>query len=261
MFQKKMILGFPINIINLEETIKLLETILQSRPLEKPGERVRVITINPEMMMMGLKDSCLLKSLQSGDLIVPDGIGVVLAMRLFGVKGQQRVTGVDLVENLLTKLQSAGLRIYLLGGEPGIAEAATRQISCRWPGVRVTGFTHGYFSPDQNQEVIYYINQARPDLLLVGMGVPRQEVWLANNWGALEVPLGIGVGGLLDLWAGKTSRAPEGIRRVGLEWAYRATRAPERLWRLRVLPNFIRMVCKERFSWRKIKGGKQNEGI
>ena len=90
MFQKKMILGFPINIINLEETIKLLETILQSRPLEKPGERVRVITINPEMMMMGLKDSCLVKSLQSGDLIVPDGIGVVLAMRLFGVKGQQR---------------------------------------------------------------------------------------------------------------------------------------------------------------------------
>lgn len=258
---KKLILGFPINIINLEETLQLLESVLPFQSSKASKGRIRVITLNPEMMMMGLNDPHLLKALLSGDLIVPDGIGIVWALHLFGVKGQERVTGVDLVEGLLTKRQNSGLNIYLLGGEPGIAEAATTKIAHQWPGIKVAGFTHGYFPPDKNQKIIHDINQAQPDLLLVGMGVPRQELWLANNWEALKVPIGIGVGGLLDLWAGKNRRAPEGIRKIGLEWAYRAFKEPERLWRLRVLPNYIRIVCKERFGRRKLGEGNSDESL
>ncbi|HBG17150.1 MAG TPA: glycosyltransferase [Firmicutes bacterium] len=243
------ILGFRVNIINLEETVELVEKLLASS-LEKQGKRrVRIVTLNPEMLMMGVKDPQLFVALQSADLVVPDGIGVVWALRRTGVKQQQRVTGIDLVEKVIAR-QTNGLRIYLLGGKPGVVEVAALNLVRRWPAVKVAGSYHGYFPPEENQKIIQDINQVRPDLLLVGMGVPRQEIWLHSHWQALEASVGIGVGGLFDVWAGRVKRAPKILRNMGLEWVYRAWKEPERCKRLLVLPEFMSRVWRERLTSR-----------
>jgi len=201
------------------------------------------------MLMAGLNDPVLGRALSGADLVVPDGIGIVWALRRAGRHQQQRVTGVDLVETLLTEQAAKGLRVFLLGGKPGVAETAKTNLERRWPGIQVAGCHHGYFSPAENEEVVGRINQAKPALLLVGMGVPRQEIWLYNQWSKLMVPVGIGVGGLLDLWAGRTKRAPAFLRSMGLEWLYRVCREPARWRRLLVLPGFIWKV------WTEQRGG------
>lgn len=241
------VLGFPVQVIDVETAARSVKTVLSSA---KQG-RLRVVTLNPEMLMAGLNDPELGRALSGADLVVPDGIGIVWALRRAGYPQRQRVTGVELVETILTQLAAGGLRVFLLGGKPGVAETAKANLERRWPGIQVVGCGHGYFSPTENEEVVRRINQARPALLLVGMGVPRQEIWLYNQWGNLTVPVGIGVGGLLDLWAGRTKRAPAFLRRMGLEWLYRAWREPARWYRLRVLPGFIWKV------WAEQRGGKK----
>lgn len=194
--------------------------------------------------MMGLQDSRLARALHRGDLVVPDGIGVVWALRLAGNECQKRVTGVDLVEKLLARPAAIGLRVYLLGGKPDVVAEAANRLTNRWPKVKVVGFHHGYFTGEESPGLVAEINRTRPDLLLVGMGVPRQEIWLGDHWLKLMVPLGIGIGGLFDLWAGRTPRAPHLFRKIGLEWAYRAWKEPQRWKRLWVLPEFIWRVWK-----------------
>ncbi|NLC53513.1 MAG: WecB/TagA/CpsF family glycosyltransferase [Firmicutes bacterium] len=233
------VLGIPVDPVSLEVAVDRLSSALAG------GERLRVVTLNPEMVMAGLADPVLQKALRGADLVVPDGIGIVWALRRQGWRQQKRVTGVDLVETLLTREQPPRLRLFLLGGEPGVGEKAAAKIEQRWPGLSVAGVVHGFFAPEENAKIVTLINQARVDLLLVGMGVPRQEIWLDQHWSDLAVSVGIGVGGLLDLWAGRSKRAPALFRNTGLEWAYRAWREPARRQRLRVLPSFIRMVRAE----------------
>lgn len=239
--RKIKVLGFPVAAIDLATAVRQLGAVLAS----KQKGRIRVVTLNPEMLMAGLNNPELGQALCSADLVVPDGIGIVWALRRAGYRQQQRVTGVDLVETVLTEEASAGLRLFLLGGKPGVAEEAKTNLQRRWSTLQVVGYHHGYFSSGENKSVVQLINQAQPDLLLVGMGVPRQEIWLAKQWSNLTVPVGIGIGGLLDLWANRTKRAPLLIRRMGLEWAYRAWREPARWYRLRVLPAFIFKVWVE----------------
>lgn len=234
------VLGFPVDPLPLEVAVGRLSSALSSA-----HERLRVVTLNPEMLMAGLADPALRAALYGADLVVPDGIGIVWALRRQGVRQPGRVTGVDLVETLFAQEHPRALRVFLLGGQPGVGAEAAARIRQRWPGVQVVGFAHGYFAPEENEGLIAMINEAGADLLLVGMGVPRQEIWLEQHWPNLVVRLGIGVGGLLDLWAGRTRRAPALIRSIGLEWAYRACREPVRWRRLRVLPSFIRMVRAE----------------
>lgn len=230
------VLGFPVDPLSLTAAVDRLAAALAV------GERLRVVTLNPEMVMAGLDHPELQKALRGADLVVPDGIGIVWALRRQGWHQQERVTGVDLVETLLAREQAGGYRLFLLGGEPGVGEQAAARIRQRWPGLSVAGVAHGFFSPADDARVVAAINQARADLLLVGMGIPRQELWLDRYWSDLAVTVGIGVGGLLDLWAGRSKRAPVWLRNIGLEWAYRVWREPARWRRLRVLPPFVHMV-------------------
>lgn len=233
------VLGLPVHAVTMAEAVAEIRQALVT------GRRMRVITLNPEMVMAARRQPELDAALRQGDLVVPDGYGVVWALRRSGCKGLERVAGVDLVESLFAAGVPGGLRAFLLGGAAGVAEAAATRITARWPGVRVVGTAHGYFPPPDENEVIRRINAARPQLLLVGMGLPRQEVWLAENWAKLQVTVGIGVGGALDLWAGRVKRAPHLWRKGRLEWLYRALQEPARFRRLLVLPGFIRLVWRE----------------
>ncbi|MBA2132646.1 WecB/TagA/CpsF family glycosyltransferase [Capillibacterium thermochitinicola] len=239
------VLGFPVDPLPLGTVVDRLSSALAT------GERLRVVTLNPEMVMAALNHPELGKAIHGAGLVVPDGIGIVWALRRQGWRRQRRVTGVDLVETLLAREQPRRRRLFLLGGEPGVGERAAAKIEQRWPGIAVAGVHHGFFAPEENAKVVGLINQARADLLLVGMGVPRQEVWLHQYWSALQVAVGIGVGGLLDLWAGRSKRAPVLLRNLGLEWAYRVWREPARWRRITVLPAFIRMVRAEQLNNKK----------
>lgn len=235
-----LVLDFPVHMMGLAEAVNELQTALEREI------RVRVVTLNPEMIMLARRNQKLAWAIRRADLTVPDGTGVVWALRLAGFKGQERVGGVDLVEEFIRATRNRGIKIFLLGGEPGVAAEASRRMKSMWPWVQVVGAAHGYHSSTDDERLVGTINSSGPDLLLVGMGLPKQEIWLAENWERLDVPVGIGVGGGIDLWAGRTKRAPGLLRRLGLEWLYRALREPWRFSRLRVLPLFVWTVMRSR---------------
>lgn len=234
------VLGFPVHAVNLDEAAGLIRSALLS------GMKMRVVTINPEMIMAARKNRRLAESLRRGDLIVPDGYGVVWALRRGGFKNQERVAGVDLAEKILTDGIPGGIRLFLLGGRPQVAEEAGKRLASSRPGLRIVGTAHGYFPPADDEKIVKKINESGAQVLLAGMGVPRQELWLDNNWHKLEVTVGMGVGGALDVWAGRTKRSPYLFRKYGLEWLYRALKEPIRFGRLLVLPSFVRLVLQEK---------------
>lgn len=234
------VLGFPVHSVSMNEAVGLVRKALVS------GTKMRVVTINPEMIMAARENHRLAESLCRGDLIVPDGYGVVWALRRSGFKNQERVAGVDLAEKILANGIPGGIRLFLLGGRPHVAEEAGKRLASSRPGIRIVGTTHGYFPPSDDEKIVNKINESRAQVLLAGMGVPRQELWLTNNWHKLKVTVGMGVGGALDVWAGKTKRSPYLFRKYGLEWLYRAIKEPARFGRLLALPSFVRLVLQEK---------------
>jgi N-acetylglucosaminyldiphosphoundecaprenol N-acetyl-beta-D-mannosaminyltransferase len=136
-------------------------------------------------------------------------------------------------------------RVYLLGSKPGVTERAADNIAYRFKGVEVIGYHHGYFSAQEKDHLIQDIKMLRPHLLLVGLGVPLQEIFLYENLNQMHVPVGIGIGGTIDVLSGMVKRAPLPIRRLGLEWAYRIVKQPRRFKRGLAIPRFIWAVCRE----------------
>lgn len=196
--------------------------------LSRDDGRTRlVITANPIMVITAQQDPQFMEIMEKADLLVPDGVGVLWAARKKGVSLPERVTGVDLTEYLLERRPAP--RLYLLGGRPGIAERAYRNIEKKTPGARICGTHHGYFSPQEEPHVVEAVRAARPDVVLVGMGTPRQEKFIFANRGRLGAKVAIGVGGVLDILAGESKRAPEVFQRAGLEWLYRLVTEPKRL--------------------------------
>ena len=170
-----------------------------------------------------------------------------LACRFLGHALPERVAGADLVHMLIEKGALKGWRFYFLGGRPGVAEIAAEKISQDFPGIQVVGWHHGFFESIEEGEVVKSINSTKPHILLVGMGVPKQERWLAyhiHDLKDLNVPISIGVGGTIDLLAGKTQRAPLWIRNLSLEWLYRILRQPKRFVRACMLPRFVFSVLR-----------------
>ncbi|ADL08440.1 WecB/TagA/CpsF family glycosyltransferase [Thermosediminibacter oceani] len=206
--------------------------------LESPGAKI-VVTPNAEIIMAAQKNKKLKDAVNSADLSLPDGIGVVLASRLLGRPLEQRTTGFDLMMELLKMAADRKLSIFLLGGKPGVAEDAAKNIKKKFPGIRVAGTHHGYFDESGEEKVVGIINEASPDILFVAMGAPKQEIFMAKNRDKLRCRVAMGVGGSLDVLSGKVRRAPVFMQRAGLEWLYRLITQPSRFRRMSVLPLFL----------------------
>jgi N-acetylglucosaminyldiphosphoundecaprenol N-acetyl-beta-D-mannosaminyltransferase len=176
--------------------------------------------------------------------VVADGIGVVWASRRVGCPLPERVPGIELMEALCARAEAEGWAVFLLGGLPGVAEQAALALSRRWPRLRVAGTHHGYFSEDG--PVVEQVARSGAQVLFCGLGSPRQELWLARNLARLGVQLAMGVGGSLDVLAGRTPRAPLWLRRLHLEWLYRLLREPRRWRRQLALPRFAWLVLRSR---------------
>lgn len=232
-------LGVPIDYIDMEDASERAKMF-------SVGDRFRYIfTPNPEIIMLAQKDEEFKRVLNSADMLIPDGTGIVWASWFYGKKLPERVPGFDIMAELIAWGASHGWKFYLLGGKPGIAERAKANLEKVYPSIKVVGTYHGYFKGDAEEEVIAHINLCSPNIILVGMGAPLQEKWIFKNRRRLNARLAMGIGGSLDILAGKTKRAPEIFIRYGLEWLYRLVKEPARITRMLVIPLFFIQVLFE----------------
>lgn len=210
------------------------EAAQRGRQLLEEDKFHYVVTPNPEFLLAAEKDPEFRRVLNAADLVLPDGIGVVYSAKVLGTPLKERVPGIEFAEAMLSALNDMGGRLYLLGAKPGVAEEAGRRICARYPDLVLCGTHDGYFKDEQ--AILPEIAAAKPDLLFVCLGAPKQEKWMAR-WGRhTGAKLAIGLGGCLDVFAGNVQRAPERWQKLGLEWAYRLKKEPKRIGRMAKLP-------------------------
>ncbi len=224
------IFGVPWHPVSMSSALDVLEGCLSVDRFHL------VVTLGTEMVMRALKRSDFLDVLERAHLVVPDGIGLVWAARWCGYPVVERVAGIDLVQAMLCREPFVKQKFFFLGSEPGVAEEAVDRLRKRFSGLKVAGVQHGFFSDEV--EVVNRIASSGADILLVGLGSPRQEMFLARYGERLRVKIGVGVGGSFDVWSGRLRRAPEIMIRLGLEWLYRLVRQPSRVKRMLALPYF-----------------------
>ena len=225
------ILGIPIDDLNMTSVMERLERFIQvGRSMQKTHQ---IVTVNTDFIVKSAHDPELRFLLQEADLATADGMPLVWGARLLGVDLKERVTGADLVPALAKTAAEKGYSIYLLGAGPGVAEKAGKVMQERYPGLKIAGVQSPPFQPIEATDpaIIDEIRAAQPDILMVALGNPKQEKWIQRFGPVLGVPVMIGVGGSLDFIAGVTRRAPDWMQRSGLEWFYRLTQEPKRLWK------------------------------
>lgn len=209
------------------------------------GRGGSVVTANPEIVLRARENAEYAAAVNGADLVLADGVGDLLAGRILGTPLPERVAGSDLTPRLLRRMGEQGMSVFLYGGRPGVAERAAERLRQEHPGLRIAGTENGYIS--QETALLSAIKTAAPDLLLLGLGAPRQELWMRCHRQELTAVM-IGVGGLLDVFAGDVPRAPEGWRALGLEWLYRLLREPRRFQRMRRLPRILTLAVRERLG-------------
>ena len=234
------ILGVAIDDVTEDEALVYAETLLRS------GRPHQICTVNPEFVMEAQHNPAFAATLAAAALCTPDGYGLLLAARFLGTPLRTRVTGVALTRRLAHLAAARGYRLFLLGAAPGVAEMAAATLQTANPGLNVVGCFAGSPAPRHEAFLRQMISAARPDILFVAYGHPRQDLWLARNQPHLRVPLAVGVGGVFDYLAGRVPLAPAWMRRHGLEWLYRLVRQPRR-WRriIDAVPRFTLAVLRQ----------------
>ncbi|MDD2447406.1 MAG: WecB/TagA/CpsF family glycosyltransferase [Tissierellia bacterium] len=241
---------FGVNICNttLDETVNLLETYLKENKLRT------IYTPNTEIVMAAKKDEELRDLINKGDLILADGIGLIYGSKIKKKPLKERVTGFDTSIKLLEIANTNSYSLYLLGGKDGIAKVAADNIMGKYPNINVVGYHHGYFkgshlglkNEPEEKAIIDEINKLNPDIIFVGFGFPKQEIWIDSNKDIITGKVIIGNGGVMDILSGNSKRAPDIFIKLGLEWLYRLFQDPSRIKRQIVLPKFLLEVIFDR---------------
>ncbi len=219
------------------DNVTLDEAVSVAMEYIEKGEKCRVVTPNAEIAQLCKKDSALCDIVNRSQLVLPDGIGVVYASRILGSPLKGRVPGFEFAEALLSRLQNTGKSVFFFGAKPGVAQKAAEKMQRKYPGLRVAGTLNGYYSDDN--KVVSTINDARPDVLFVCLGAPKQEQFMALRGEVLNATLMAGLGGTLDGFAGEVKRAPAFFIRLNLEWFYRLLCQPKRIGRVMKLPLYL----------------------
>ena len=235
------ILGVPVVPYTMDEAVtKLTQDTLQNK-------RNFVVTANAEIIMIAQDDKEYKTLLsETADLVLPDGAGTVWAGNYLGYSIPERVAGYDLYLRLLEEAACKKIPVYFFGGKPGIAELAAAEGKRRWPGLNVAGCRNGYFSAEEEPEIIKGINHSGAAMLFAALGAPKQEKWLAKYREELNPCLLMGIGGSFDVLAGKVRRAPKWMQDARLEWFYRLVKQPSRFGRMLALPKFVIAVRSEK---------------
>jgi N-acetylglucosaminyldiphosphoundecaprenol N-acetyl-beta-D-mannosaminyltransferase len=194
----------------------------------------QIVTVNLDFVAISRRDDNFRETLNEADLAVADGMPLVWVSRLMGTPVPERITGNDLVDKCCRVAVQTKSSVFLLGAASGIADIAAKRLTERFPGLRVAGVYAPPFGPltdAENEKILHFIREARPDFLFVALGAPQQDIWIRANRDRLNVPVCMGVGGAFDLLAGVVMRAPSWMQHAGLEWLFRLGQEPGRLWR------------------------------
>lgn len=224
----------------MDEAVSLIESFVVD------GSPHVVVTADASGLALAYGDPAHLEIIRTADLVTPDSVGVMWAAKRAGAPLPERVSGVDLVDRICALSADKGYRIYFLGSEPGVAELAAEKLRLRHPGCNIVGARHGYFPPESDEVVAQEVAEAKPDFLFVAMGIPRQEKFIAATKAVIRAPVAMGVGGSLDVFSGRTKRAPDLFQKLRLEWMWRLLLNPKKIAKVRSLPRFVMLVLRER---------------
>lgn len=241
------ILGVRVDAITYAELLERIAAFIAS------GTPHQIATVNPEFVMEAQRNARFRAVLEQAELCVADGVGLLWAARRQGQRLPERVTGSDAVPLIAARAAAAGWRLFLLGAGPGVAERAGRILEARYGRGIIAGTYAGSAEPAAAAEIIRRIRAARPDVLFVAYGAPKQDLWIAEHRAELGVPVMMGVGGAFDHLAGVRKRAPRWVQRLNLEWLFRLLTQPWRWRRQLALPRFVWAVWRERMDAKRHK--------
>jgi len=235
------ILGVYIDQVSTQETMQIIENLAM-------GSRKSLITyVNAHCINVARRDKVYREILNGVDLLYPDGIGIIWASAFLERKKLKRVTATEFLPDFCKKCENRNLRFFFLGGLPGVIEKTVENLKKIAPQLKVVGINHGYFKREEESSLLNKINSAKPHILIVGMEVPKQEKWIANNFQKLSVNVCWAVGGAFDFYSGQKKKAPPWMNTFGLEWFFRLIQEPRRLWKRYLIGNtiFIWLILKE----------------
>lgn len=225
------VLGVQFDNVTMEQAVEKAAAMIEA------GGAHYAVTPNAEFVQRAEKDAAFRDALNSADLVLPDGIGVVYAAKILGQPLSGRVPGCDFADALCAWMAANGKMLYLLGAKPGVAEQAAENLKKAHPGLLVCGTHDGYFQEDG--PVVQDIRAANADVVFVCLGAPKQENWMIEHGAQTGASFLIGLGGSLDVFAGTVKRAPAVWQKLGLEWLYRLMKQPSRIGRMAKLPLFL----------------------
>jgi N-acetylglucosaminyldiphosphoundecaprenol N-acetyl-beta-D-mannosaminyltransferase len=234
MYPKTAFYNLFLNIMTREEVLMRLKTILE-------GSRTETLFfINAHCFNIAWRDESYRKALYNSNLVLNDGIGIELGALISGIKLKDNLNGTDLIPEILQLARNQNKKVYFLGAKPGIAYQAAQNASKKVRGIQIAGIQDGYFNAEREKEIIKEINELKIDLLIVGMGVPVQELWIQKNLENLgSCKLIVAGGAILDFMAGNVKRAPDWMKKAKIEWVFRLYLEPGRLWKRYLVGNFL----------------------
>lgn len=227
------LLGLRVHMLGVGGFVEQIEQFVEN------GQTAQVVTLNAEISEAASKNKSLTDIINRAQLVTPDGISIIWALKQLGYAPGERVTGIDLLYALCQAGSRHAWKVFLLGAAPGVAERAAANLLHTYPGLKIAGTHSGFFSAEEEAHLVATIAEAQPDLVFVGMGAPKQEFWLDKYLPQLPPCVGMGVGGSFDVVSGMKKRAPAWTIKLNIEWLYRLLAEPSRLKRQMVLPRFM----------------------
>lgn len=234
--EKVNILGVRVDMVSISEAADRIMDFFEEDKFHA------VFTPNSEIIMHAYKNAEFACLLNRAELLTADGIGVVYASKILKKPIKERAAGYDIARQVLSKINDTDRKLFLFGGKPGVAEDAGKNLLKDYPGLNIAGLRNGYFKSEEEAEIVEEINNSGADIVFVCLGAPKQEEWIDRHRGELKVRVAMGIGGSLDVFAGRVERAPEFFCKTGLEWFYRLCKEPWRIGRMMELPKFAATV-------------------
>lgn len=235
------IFGIKIDNLTKREAIEYVKNFLSKEAFHY------IVTLNPEGVVIAQGDRSFREVVNQADLVVADGSWLIKASRFLNKRLKERIAGIDLLVDILKFCSEDHIGVYLLGAKEDVIYKAKEKLEAMFPGISIVGFHSGYFDYKGENDIIEEIKRLKPGFLVVGLGMPKQEIWISEHRD-LPVRLAIGVGGSFDVLSGSIPRAPRWMQSIGMEWLYRVIQDPKRLKRLKFIPKFFLLVLKSKLG-------------
>ena len=237
--KKEPVLGFDVDLFSFDDALQYVHSHL------KENKGMQIVTINPEMISLGKKDNDFARVLNGADLIIPDGVGVKIALKIKGVN-QENIPGIEFSKKLISLCELDGYSVGFLGAKEEVVQKAAQNLRAEFSNLNITYIRNGYFSSEEESIILQEIKAISPRVLFVALGAPKQEFLISKLKKEMPETIFIGVGGSFDVWSGMVKRAPLVWQKMGLEWLYRTIKEPARFKRIfPALPLFLVRVIME----------------